>query len=225
MTIFGLDVSEHQDGLSLQAAKSEGYDFVIIRLCDGTYRDRVFNSHLADAEAAGLVIAAYWYLRAPSEGSTLEQQIDVIDSQFNGRRDIPIFLDVESVDRAGNKTLTGTDVWNAKRSLEARGYEVAGVYTGRWYWEEMPGGEPSMKGLGALWVSNYGTNAAGYGSVIYANNGGENHAGWRYPLGDKFPDILQFGSRGIVASREVDVNAFEGSIDQLKALLKGKDTC
>ena len=222
MTIYGLDVSEHQDGLSLAAAKREGYEFVMIRLCDGTYRDRVFSSHLDDAEKAGLIVSAYWYLRAPSEGTTLDQQTDVIDQQMNGRRDIPVWLDVESIDNAGRKLLTGNDVHNAKRILEARGYTVAGVYTGRWYWEHMPGGEPSMSGLGALWCSNYGRNARGYGSVLYEQDGGDEHPGWNYPLGDRLPDVLQFGSRGVIASREVDVNAYRGSREQLIDLIKGE---
>lgn len=85
MPLYGLDVSEHQNGMYLHRAQAEGYDFVIIRLCDGTYRDQVFGSHLQDAESAGLITSAYWYLRAPSEGSTIAQQVDVIDQQMGGR--------------------------------------------------------------------------------------------------------------------------------------------
>ena len=70
MPLYGLDVSEHQNGMYLHRAQAEGYDFVIIRLCDGTYRDKIFGSHLQDAESAGLITSAYWYLRSPSEGST-----------------------------------------------------------------------------------------------------------------------------------------------------------
>ncbi|AEG84508.1 glycoside hydrolase family 25 protein [Corynebacterium ulcerans] len=217
MTIYGVDVSEHQNGISLVQVKKEGYDFAILRLCDGTYRDRTFRSHLADAENAGLLISLYWYLRAPSEGTTIAQQVDVIDSQLGGRKDLAIWIDVESVTRTGVKTLSGSDVWNAKRELESRGYTVAGIYSGAWYWEHMIGGEPSMAGLGYLWVSNYGRNLNDYGSVTYEADGGPNHRGWKYPLGDKMPDILQFGSNGKVAGfRSVDVNAFEGTIDELR---------
>lgn len=225
MTLWGLDVSEHQNGLSLGAARAEGYDFVFIRTNDGTYRDRVFQSHLQDAEATGMVVAAYWYLRAPSEGTTIAQQVDVIDQQMNGRRDLPVWIDVESVDSAGRKLLTGGDVHAAKAELERRGYTVPGIYTGRWYWEHMPGGEPSMAGLGALWCSHYGSNSRGWGSVLYENDGGDQHPGWHYPLGDRLPDILQFGSRGVVAGFEVDVNAFRGDRAALEALLRGGGRC
>ena len=213
--IFGVDVSEHQDGMSLKQARDQGISFAILRLCDGTYRDRTFNSHLKDAESAGLLVSTYWYLRAPSEGTTISQQVDVIDQQMKGRRDLSVWIDVESVS-GSRKLLTGADVHAAKRELEKRGYTVAGIYSGAWYWEKMPGGEPSMDGLGSLWVSHYGQrNAYGNYRTIYKNEGGANHPGWRYPLGDKLPDILQYGSNGLVAGKYVDVNAFKGTRAEL----------
>ncbi|MGV3159867.1 GH25 family lysozyme [Corynebacterium sp. 32222D000AT] len=223
--LYGVDVSEHQNGMSLKRTKQEGFDFAILRLCDGTYRDKTFRSHLADAEGAGMLVSAYWYLRAPSEGTSIAQQVDVIDQQMGGRRDLGVWIDVESVDSAGRKLLTEKDVWAAKRELEKRGYHVPGIYSGAWYWEKMPGGEPSMKGLGHLWVSHYGRNRRGPASTTYHADGGANHPGWSYPLGDRKPDILQFGSNGEVAGRfPVDVNAFKGSRDQLKQIFTGKNT-
>ena len=229
-TIFGIDISEHNDGLSCARAKQEGVDFAIIRICDGTYVDPVFHSHLADAEQAGLLISTYWYLRAPSEGTSIAQQVDVIDQQMAGRRDLPVWIDVESVDNRfppgdpRHYLLRGEDVWEAKRELERRGYRVPGVYSGAWYWERMPGGEPSMQGLGALWCSNYGdSNGVGEPRALYASEGGDRHPGWDYPLGDRKPDLLQYGSRGTVAGRpNVDINAYRGSKAQLQALFTGK---
>ncbi|MFC3850064.1 peptidoglycan DD-metalloendopeptidase family protein [Corynebacterium hansenii] len=221
--ILGIDISEHQDGMPLSAAKAQGVEFVIIRLCDGTYRDKTFTSHLDDAEQQGLLVSTYWYLRAPSEGTTIAQQVDVIDAQMGGRRDLGVWIDVESVARNGRKLLTGDDVWAAKRELEARGYYVPGIYSGAWYWEKMPGGEPSMDGLGHLWVSHYGRNLRGIPRDLYAGDGGDGHAGWSYPLGDRLPDILQFGSQGAVAGKLVDVNAYRGSLDELRAIFTGGD--
>ena len=215
-TIFGIDISDHQNGLALSKAVRDGMQFVILRLCDGTYVDKAFTSHLADAEAQGLLVATYWYLRAPSEGTTIAQQVDVIDRQLGGRKDLGVWIDVESVGAGGKKLLTKDDVWAAKRELESRGYHVAGIYSGAWYWENIPGGEPSMDGLGYLWVSNYGRNRKGAPRDTYRADGGDNHRGWTYPLGDRKPDILQFGSEGTVADwHPVDVNAYRGTRDQL----------
>ena len=229
-TIYGIDISEHNDGLSCVRAKQEGIDFAIIRLCDGTHVDRVFHSHLADAEQAGMLVSTYWYLRAPSEGTTIAQQVDVIDRQMGGRRDLPVWIDVDSIDERfppgdpRHYLLRGEDVWEAKRELERRGYRVPGVYSGAWYWEHMPGGEPSMQGLGALWCSNYGdNNGVGAPRALYVSEGGDRHPGWDYPLGDRKPDLLQYGSRGTVAGRpNVDINAYRGTKAELRALLSGK---
>ena len=222
-TIFGVDVSEHQDGMSLKQAKREGMDFAILRLCDGTYVDKVFHSHLADAESAGLLVSTYWYLRAPSEGTSIAQQVDVIDAQMGGRRDLGVWIDVESV--AGDrKLLTGKDVWAAKRELEKRGYHVPGIYSGAWYWEQMPGGEPSMDGLGYLWVSSYGRNRTGVPRDLYQGDGGDAHPGWNYPLGNRKPDILQYGSNAHVAGHTVDINAYRGTRDQLATIFNGTTT-
>ena len=109
-TIFGIDISDHQNGLALSKAVRDGMQFVILRLCDGTYVDKAFTSHLADAEAQGLLVATYWYLRAPSEGTTIAQQVDVIDRQLGGRKDLGVWIDVESVGPGNNKLLTKGDV-------------------------------------------------------------------------------------------------------------------
>lgn len=211
--IFGVDVSAHQDGMSLKRAKDDGVKFAIVRLCDGTYLDTSFRSHLSDANGAGLLVSTYWFVRAPSEGTTLSQQVDIIDRQMAGRRDLGVWLDVEAINSSGEYTLTGSLVAQAANELKRRGYHVCGVYSGRWYWENMPGGEPSMSGRGHLWVSNYGTsNTQGEYKSIYRGN---NDPAWDYPLGDRKPDILQYGSRGRVAGWDVDVNAYRGSMEEL----------
>lgn len=223
-TLFGIDISDHQGNMDVKyAIESEGLDFIILRLCDGTYVDKRFKSYLAQAEKTKALVNAYWYVRAPSEGTTFDQQIDVIDRQFGGRKDIGVWLDIESIDSTGRPILTKSDVWTAKRALERRGYYVPGVYSGAWYWEVMPGGEPSMDGLGYLWVSNYGRNIKGDDRYTYELDGGDDRRGWTYPLGDRKPDVLQFSSQGVVGNVfPIDCNAFKGSRAQLEAIFKGK---
>lgn len=215
--LFGIDVSEHQDNFNLRdAVNNAGLDFVILRTNDGTYKDRLFHSHLEDVERSDALVSVYWYLRAPSEGTTIAQQVDTVVDQLRGRTDLGVWIDVESV-AGSRKLLIGDDVWAAKRELESRGLHVPGVYTGRWYWEHMPGGEPSMDGLGRLWVSDYGqVDRSGAPAAIYNASGGDSHRGWSYPLGDRLPDLLQIGSRGVINGHApVDVNVFRGDRDQL----------
>lgn len=223
-TLFGIDVSEHQAGYNLKRAiETEDLSFVILRANDGTYVDKQFKNFLKQAEQTNALVNAYWYLRAPSEGTTIGQQVDVIDRQLEGRKDIGIWIDVESINAKNQPILTEADVWTAKRELESRGYYVPGIYSGAWYWEKMPGGEPSMNGLGYLWVSNYATNAVGDDQAVYYKDGGDNRRGWSYPLGDRKPDILQFTSNGIVGDKfPIDCNAFRGSFSDLEKIMTGR---
>lgn len=94
-TTYGVDVSEHQNGMSLAQAKREGIEFAIIRTTDGTYKDRTYRSHLDDAEGAGMLTAAYHYLRNPSEGTTVAQQVQAsLDVMGDKKR--PMWIDVET---------------------------------------------------------------------------------------------------------------------------------
>ena len=212
-TVFGVDVSEHQDGMSLRQAANEGIQFAIIRTTDGTYMDRCYRSHLDDAESAGLLTAAYHYLRNPSEGTTVAQQVDAALAVMGDARR-PMWLDCET-----DAGLSVEHIREAKRLFEAAGVRVCGVYSYVPWWEgRVVGGEPKTEDFGAVWVAAYGRNFGGVPANIY---GGDYHQHWDYPLGDQKPAIWQFGSRGLVAGREVDINAFRGTIDQLKALFYG----
>ena len=61
---LGVDVSEHQAGLDASA-----FDFVVARTTDGTYQDECFASFAPHATAA------YHFLRAPSEGTSIGAQV------------------------------------------------------------------------------------------------------------------------------------------------------
>lgn len=212
--LFGVDVSEHQNGMSLKQAAAEGMSYAIIRTTDGTYKDSVYLSHLQDAESAGMVTAAYHYLRNPSEGTTVAQQVQAsVDVMGDHKR--PVWIDAE--------TPAGLNVENlraCKREFEQRGIRVIGMYSYVPYWENsiFPG-EPDSHEFGAFWVAAYGNNPQGAPAAIYPGAG---HRQWQYPLGNQKPVLWQFGSNAQVAGFAVDINAFHGTRDQLKALFYGQ---
>lgn len=212
--IFGVDVSEHQNGMPLTLAAAEGIQFAIIRTTDGTYKDSVYTSHLLDAEKAGLVTAAYHYLRAPSEGTSVAQQVKA-SVEVMGQHKRPVWIDVET-----NAGLHVNDIRECKRQFEAHGVRVIGCYSYVPYWEgRISPGEPDSHEFGAFWVAAYGTNPRGVPSVIYPGN---EHRQWNYPLGNQRPAVWQFGSNATVANFAVDINAFRGTKAQLKALFYGE---
>ena len=216
--LFGVDVSMHQNGLSLKKAKAEGFDFAILRTTDGTYRDTVYHSHLDDATDAGMLTMAYMYLRNPSEGTTVAQQVEASLAVMGNRRR-PIWIDCE--------TPAGLDVSHIREAVarfKASGLRVIGVYSYVPYWENrITPGEPELSGgeLGELWVAAYGANNPGYASVLYPGNDASQ---WNYPLGNRKPLIWQFSSAAYVAGwgSGVDVNAYRGTREQLDAFIEGK---
>lgn len=213
--LFGVDVSEWQNGMALTQAAREGMAYAIIRTTDGTYKDPVYRSHFEDARNAGLVIAAYHYLRNPSEGTTVAQQVKASLEVMGSNHRAPVWLDCETP--AG---LHIDHIRQAKRAYEAAGVRVIGVYSYVPYWEgRIKPGEPDTHELGALWVAAYGTNPSGLPNVIYPGN---DHRQWAYPLGNQRPVLWQFGSNAHVAGFSVDINAFKGTKDQLRSLFYGE---
>ena len=214
VTIHGVDVSEHQDGMSLKQAAREGIDFAIVRTTDGTHRDRCYRSHLDDAEAAGLVTAAYHFLRNPSEGTTVAQQVQA-SLEVMGDKKRPVWIDVETP--AG---LHVDHIRQCKREFEKRGVRVIGAYSYVPYWEgSISPHEPDSHEFGAFWVAAYGQNPHGTPRGIYP---GDRHQQWDYPLGNQKPALWQYGSNAQVAGYSVDINAYRGSKAQLRALFTGK---
>lgn len=212
-TIFGVDVSSWQNGMSLKRAAMEGVDFAIIRTTDGTYKDRCYQSHLADAEGAGLVTAAYHYLRNPNEGTSVAAQVQASVEVMGGRKR-PVWIDVET-----NAGLHVDHIRACKREFERHGVRVIGAYSYVPYWEgRVAPREPDSHEFGKFWVAAYGRNASGKPRDIYPGNG---HRQWDYPLGNQKPSLWQFGSNAQVAGYSVDINAYRGTKEELRALFYG----
>lgn len=123
-TTFGVDVPYFQDGMSLAQAKRKGMSFAINRTNDGTFRDPCYRSYMQDAESAGLVTAAYAYLRNPSEGSTIVQQLVNMVVAVMGDYKRPVWMDYENA--AG---LSAAYIREFKPPGEADGVSIIGAYS------------------------------------------------------------------------------------------------
>lgn len=191
---IGIDVSEHQDGLSLVQAAAEGIEFVVVRTTDGTYRDRTYASHIDDARRAGLPAEAYHYLRNPSEGTTVAEQVEA-SCAVMGEQVCPVWIDCETP--AG---LRLEHVRQARDEFAARGVPVAGIYTYPRYWRWRMLSAATAE-FGAVWAADYGADHAGPPRELLRGRQ------WPGEIGKQAPVMWQYGSRGLVAGYEVDVNA------------------
>lgn len=206
MVTFGVDVSHHQDVVDFAALRQGGIEFAFIKSTEGgSFVDDRFARNLAAARTAGLVVAAYHYVR--SDASAAAQVANV-------RRvvppDVPIIPDVEA--NSGALPLT-TDV---VARLRAAGYSVPLLYIPRWYWQQL--GSPSMFGFGLpyLWSSRYPDTRIGDLVDEYAQ---VPHAYWN-GYGGLDVAVLQFTSSARIAGRApLDANAYRGTIEQLATLL------
>lgn len=214
-TIFGPDVSYFQNGMSLARAKAEGMSFVILRTNDGTFKDTCYASHYDDAKNAGLLIAAYAYIRNPSEGTSIAAQVQTT-LQVMGNRNDPVWLDCET-----NAGLHVDHIREYKRRLEAAGVRVPGIYTYVPFWEgKVSPSEPDMSEFGYLWKAAY-PGGTGTAAQVYSASGGDGSRNWTYPLGNRKPYLWQFTDRASIAGYQVDCNAFKGTEAELRAIFYG----
>ncbi|RJO72997.1 lysA [Nocardia panacis] len=207
-TTFGIDISNHQEGLDLTQAFAEGCDFVIAKVSEGDYfRDAQWPSFRDATLAAGKILVGYHYVRGDCD---IEAQADSFVDHL-GDRDIPAMIDFEA--NSGGPGVARAMV----EAIQRRGVRVALTYLPHWYWQQI--GSPDLTGLPPLMSSSYGVDRAGVASAIYP---GSSDSGWE-GYGGLDVAVFQFSERGYVANRDLDVDAFRGTPDQLRALLTGDD--
>ncbi|SHY96944.1 gp50 protein [Mycobacteroides abscessus subsp. abscessus] len=207
VTIFGIDISNNNGVVDIDRVKAEGFQFVWAKVSEGaTFKDTFWPRTRDWCRQAGLLLAGYHYVR---EGDA-NAQADTFVAQL-GDKSIPAMLDFE--DGSGGIE----NFWAVKNAIEARGVRVALSYIPRWYWQRI--GSPDLSGVPGLIQSSYVTGT-GYASALYP---GDDNSRWA-PFGGKAPDILQFTSQAQVAGKILDANAFRGTVEDLKALLRGGPT-
>jgi lysozyme len=205
LVTFGLDISHHQDlRLDLAQCRREGVEFVFMKATEGaTFVDSAFGANLAEARAAGQLVAAYHYVR--SDASAAAQVANVARAV---PRDVPVLPDVEA--NSGGVALTRDFV----NQLRGAGYTVPLLYLPRWYWQQI--GSPSLAGLPPLWSSRYPDNVIG----TIGDEWADVPASYWNGYGGLEVAVLQFTSSAAVAGHQpLDANAYRGSREQLAAVL------
>ncbi|CAB0732422.1 hypothetical protein FRC0140_00222 [Corynebacterium diphtheriae] len=214
MTLFGIDVSEHQSGMNLlRAVRESDLSFVIMRTNDGDHADSCYRSHVDDVRRSTAALAAYTYLRNPNEGSALKVQVDTALSVMGDRWRLPIWLDCET--RVG---LSMGHIREVTRLFEAAGITVLGIYS-YWPWWQQHGGDTTE--FAHLWGAAYPRTSALPHTELY---GGDQHPQWSKPMGGRGVELWQYASSALVSGwvRGVDANAFRGDITRLQALFHSR---
>jgi hypothetical protein len=207
MTLWGFDISDYQGDFDMDAAKRAGFSFVIIKVTEGSaWKSKYFKANYQRARDTGLLTCGYHYQRS---NASPHAQADNFASMAG--TDVGFIPDVEA--NGGGVDLTRAIL----AELRTEGYSSPLSYIPKWYWQQI--GSPNLSGLAQLWQSHYPDNKGGSVADIYKRV----PSSWWTGFGGQPIKILQFTSLATVAGRTpIDGDAFEGSIQDLTALLGGK---
>ena len=203
--LFGIDVSHYQAGIDMSRAKSEGIDFAILKVSQGSgSRDSAYAAHRDNAHNAGMIVAAYHMITgdpAAAQAANCKAAL--------GDLSMPLALDWEESGGSGN----WANFMAVLAAFRAAGLRVALAYCPRWYFQQQ--GSPDMSAARLpLWSSRY-IPGTGTPTSLYARVTADMWAGY----GGLSVALVQFTDRATVAGCAVDCSAFPGTRDQLANLL------
>jgi GH25 family lysozyme M1 (1,4-beta-N-acetylmuramidase) len=234
MTVITIDVSHHDEDrhggpLDWVKIRASGISVMCAKVTEGDpggsyhYADPSGPRNVANATAAGLVTGVYHCL-SHGDAASIARQVDWLASVQAKTGADWAMIDVEPFDELKTRGIAPkiSDV----NAFCARWAAVTGrplaVYLPHWYWEQL--GSPSLAAVKILVSSDYGTNADGTPTQLYASRGGDAGRGWA-AYGGVVPALWQFSSNANVpgASGQTDANASRGTLAELTALLIGDD--
>lgn len=207
VTLFGVDISNHQRGLDIARVKAEDFRAVIAKVSESdNFRDGLWPGFRDKARELGLPLMGYHYLR----GGDVNRQADLFVYHL-GDRAIPAMVDVE----VGTPNIEHVRAFI--RAVEARGVRVALVYLPQWFWRDHIG-SPDLSGLPPIMSSDYGPSRTGFASTIYP---GDNDRGWNNYGGGNV-EVFQFTEKAVVAGQLIDAWAVK-SQETLDRLFRRSD--
>lgn len=131
-----VDVASYQKNMTqanYNKLKELGVKAVIVKASEGSfYQNPYARNQLAQAQAAGLKVAAYHYVHFSNQSDAISEAkyfADTLDS-LGFSKSYPVVADVEDSDVTGNVSDNLNAFWD---TLSARGYSNHVVYTGRYY--------------------------------------------------------------------------------------------
>lgn len=211
MTIFGCDISSYQHGLDVAHLPDP---FVLMKCTEDVgYADPDYPGWLTAVKASGKVPIAYHFI-GPSDPVKQAAHLaaHIID------RSVPVMVDFED---EGSFHPTLAQLLALDDAIDAAGLNVVLNYLPRWKWANLE--SPSLAGLTqrgiGLVSSAYPNLTVAPAGQVYDAAGGDNGSGWG-TYGGVTPRLWQFSDRVADGGQLVDMNAFRGSVDQLKAYLR-----
>ncbi|MET3210773.1 UNVERIFIED_CONTAM: lysozyme [Paenibacillus sp. PvR008] len=201
----GIDVSHYNGNIDWQQVAAAGKTFAFIKATEGTtYQDNQFLANVQGARDAKILVGAYHFLNATTTDGARQEAANfarAIESA-GGRLDLPPVLDYEN----NPKGLTPAQISEVAHAFLDETEKLTGrlpiVYTGNVFASKF---DPTFS-MYKLWVARYSTTQKP--TAVPAWN---NWWAWQYSSTGSVPGI-----RG-----NVDLNEFNGTIDELRSSLAG----
>jgi len=207
--VNGIDVSEYDDAVDWATAKGSGIDYAFVRVSDGlAYPDSKFAEYWPAARAAGVIRGAYQYFRPDVDPV---QQANLLLSSMGTLMpgDLPPVLDLEVADGLSTAAVT-TAVQTWISTVTAAIGRAPIVYAGLYSWPTLTGGADVT--TSPLWIAQYTSAACP-------------------DIPDPWTQWLfwQHSDTGVVngvTSSQLDLDVFNGTLDDLKAFaIGGAEPC
>ncbi|WP_280393373.1 metallopeptidase [Nocardia wallacei] len=212
MTLFGLDVSNHQsrDGFDAVRARDEGFAFVTHKINEGTWVDP-FWARERDETWPVFPGRFGGYVFCRTNTSPLDELAVAADNARNAAGQLPpLQIDYEDTKNGGS---LDDLLWRIDAALHF-GFHLLPIYLPRWYWRGHMGAPDLSELPVGIWNSDY-VPGRGYASALYP---GDDYKGWA-DMGGQPVQILQFSETAIAAGENpCDANAFRGTPAELDAL-------
>ena len=211
-TPIGMDVSSHQhqygQAIDWNAVRAAGHDFTIIKATEGTtYTNPYFATDAFDAAQAGLIHGVYHYARPgrPVVSDAVAEATAYVGvaGLLHDPGVLPPVLDLEE-----NGVLTPTELISWTQTWLDTVQQLTGrapiIYTYRYFWATRMAGTTAFI-ANPLWLADYNPT---FGGTV---GGWPTWMMWQYTAGASVPGV--YG--------KVDMNRFNGTLDQLIAMANG----
>ena len=169
VAVKGVDISKHSGNVDFALLKAAGYEYVMLRICEGTTQDANFEANFRNAKAAGLKVGVYCYSKAKNTAEALKEGETVLRILGGRPLDFPVAYNMEDAVQLANITNPQRcDILNTFKNyiIDAGKQYKFVLYTSR-DWLNTYFDNSRLTGID-LWVIQFGGEMYGHG---YTGNG------------------------------------------------------
>ena len=205
--VLGCDVSHWQGDIKFEKMREAGAQFVILKASQANWTDRRFVENYRAARQAGLLVGMYHYLDWSMPAAQQARYFAKLVTDYPP--DIEPVVDFEERKNAPNRLAAVSALNIFVQTIEDLTGRVSMIYTSPGYWREYGDSGESWKKY-PLWIAHYNVEKP------IVPRPWSNWLFWQYTdRGD--------GKRYGVSSAQIDLNWFNGTIDELRERYKSND--